>query len=228
MSKINFVLKSGNVKTGKIPVTYSERSTCPMTCAFYNSGCYGRQGKCLMHWQKVSTSKNASEVSGLCAKIKALPEKQIWRHNVVGDLAGKNLIVNGRKLKQLVNANKGKMGYTYTHKPVLTTKHAKNNQEAIKQANLNGFTVNLSADNLEQADKLKALNIAPVCVVLPLGSANKLTTPKGNPVIVCPAQQNESMTCSQCKLCAKQRNVIIGFVAHGTMSKTVSKMVASK
>ena len=37
----------------------------------------------------------------------------------------------------------------------------------IKEANQNGFTVDLSANNLAHADKLKALNIAPVVVVLP-------------------------------------------------------------
>ena len=57
-------------------------------------------------------------------------------------------MINPRMLAELVAANRGKRGFTYTHKPP--------SQEcaAIRRANRNGFTINLSADTLEEEDKL--------------------------------------------------------------------------
>ena len=104
-----------------------------------------------------------------------------WRHNQAGDLAGSGDWIDGRKLKQLTAANKGKKGFTYTHKHKIKQNHAK-----IKEANENGFTVNLSADSLDHADELKALGIGPVVVIVPADEAynHTITTQAGNPTIL--------------------------------------------
>ena len=100
--------------------------------------------------------------SGFFNKIKQLPDGAVWRHNQAGDLPGKNNRLNIQSLRSLVRANKNKRGFTYTHKPLFR----KTEKQAIKEANENGFTINLSADSLEQADRLKNLAIGPVVVVV--------------------------------------------------------------
>jgi hypothetical protein len=92
----------------------------------------------------------------------------------------------------------------------------KRNAAAIADANAAGFTVNLSANNLAHAERLHALGIAPVVVVLPQDVAKPFVSPGGLHVSVCPATVNERMTCAQCGICATQHKAIIGFPSHGS------------
>ena len=121
-------------------------------------------------------------------------------------------------LGQIVKANRGRKGFTYTHKK---------SPEAIawaKHATAWGFTVNLSADDAGEADRLAATG-APVVVVVPMDTPKHTTTPEGRPVLVCPAQTTEGMTCALCQLCQKaDRRQIIGFRAHGTKAKTADRI----
>ena len=43
--RVRFVPDSGNKKTGPIPVTISERGTCPPSFGLYQAGCYAEYGK---------------------------------------------------------------------------------------------------------------------------------------------------------------------------------------
>ena len=77
----------------------------------------------------------------------------------------------------------------------------------------------LSADDAGEADTLAATGQPTVCIV-PIDTPSKTTTPAGRPIIVCPAQTREDVTCQTCGLCARaDRTVIIGFRAHGTRAK---------
>jgi hypothetical protein len=133
-------------------------------------------------------------------------------------------------LVALVDANKGKRGFTYTHKP-LTAENA----NAITAANACGFTINLSANNLTEADtlanaKAHGRSVGPVVVVLPHDADHKadIRTPEGRKVAVCPATYREDTACIDCQLCQKRdRKVIVGFPAHGA-SKRKASAVASK
>lgn len=222
----HLTIKSGNRKTGCMPVSTSPAQTCPTSCPFRNKGCYAQGGPISLHWAKVSCGKRGSEWPDFTNQIKQLPNNTIWRHNSAGDLRGSKNRINTTALMELVEANKGKSGYTYTHYSMLNTAQAKHNRQAVKAANKNGFTVNMSAESLEQVDKLLDLNIGPVVITMPLNAKNT-TTKKGRKVVICPAQVNDKMTCSKCKLCAKSdRKVVVGFKSHGAKSKQVSKLVS--
>lgn len=143
-----------------------------------------------------------------------------------GDLPGTGDRINFNKIKSLTSACKGLQAWTYTHK-----KLDDKNKEAIKFANNNGLTINLSANNLRHADELMSLKIGPVVVTLPKDANGKSKTPCGNKIIVCPAVKGET-TCIDCgsnkkgPLCyIKDRKFIIGFPAHGFAFNKVSKMV---
>ena len=211
--RVIFVKQSANEKTGPIPVTYSARSTCPHSCPQYGAGCYADAGyHTRLAWNRVD--RDGIEWEEFCSRVAALPDGELWRHNVAGDLPGENENVDPVKLGQLVAANRGKRGFTYSHKKTPDA------VRWIKAANEWGFTINLSADNAGEADKLAELNAGPVVAIVPIDNPEKSYTPGGRKIIVCPAQSRDGVTCKTCGLCARaDRNVIIGFRAHGVRAK---------
>jgi len=225
--QVHLTLKSANVKTGAIPVSTTEKKSCPTSCPHITS-CYAKSGPLALHWNKVSNKDRGSSWNTFINQIKQFDPGQLWRHNQAGDLPGAGNKIDKVKIQSLVSANNAAqaLGFTYTHKPVLGRDPvAKENKVIIKNANKAGFTINLSADNLKQADQLVKLKIAPVVTLLPEDYQDKSITPAGNTVIVCPAQTRENVSCSTCKLCANvNRSVIIGFKAHGTAKKAASKI----
>ncbi len=233
MNTFNLTLDSSNSKLGHIPVSMSNSSTCPNSCPLKTNGCYAKLGPISWIWKGLDNGKlnrqGKSYEFGKTWKefvqaIKDLPRNKFWRHNQVGDLVGNDDKIDKEALNELTEANKGKQGFTYTHYPVIENKHAVHNQEAIKQANDNGFTINLSANSLSHADKLKALNIAPIVAILPSDfEGDKGLTPNGNRFIVCP-NQTKDLTCDKCQLCNKNRSIIIGFKAHGMAKAKVNKI----
>lgn len=224
--RYHLTLKSHNTKTGPIPVSTTSSDSCPRTCGMWDA-CYAKQGPMRAHWMSVDSGRSLTHGTaygmGLRAflkAIRALPMGQLWRHNQAGDLPGKDTAIDTGALDALVEANRGKRGFTYTHKPMLEgqgkTEQYLLNRAAVARANREGFTVNLSADTLAQADKLATLGIAPVVVALPTSMDSNTTTPSGRKVVICPAITREGVTCASCKLCAwREREVIIGFPAHG-------------
>jgi hypothetical protein len=152
--------------------------------------------------------------------IAALPDGQLWRHNQAGDLPQVNGTIDAVKLGQLVAANQGKRGFTYSH-------HRDAASLAwIKHANEWGFTVNLSANDLTDADALADTGAGPVVVVLPSTQTENTTTPAGRRVVVCPATQRDDVSCATCQLCQRQRSTIVGFPAHGTKKRVIDIKLA--
>ncbi len=205
-------------KLGGIPSSITTANTCPPSCGLYAKGCYAEFHLTAVWWR--AAQKDGLEWNAFCDWVRALPEGTLWRHNVAGDLPGNGEKLDHRKLAKLVLANSGRRGFTFTHKSFDSEK----SKELISSANIVGFTINLSADGLHEADAKAALGIAPVVVVLSADAPAKLKTPSGRQVVVCPAQTHEGMTCAKCQLCARpKRSAIIGFRAHGQMQNRVSR-----
>jgi len=164
-----------------------------------------------MTWDKIP--QRGQELGALLRFIESMPAGQIWRHNVAGDLNGRGEELDAFELGQIVRANTGRRGFTYTHKK---------SRAAIKwarHATSWGFTINLSADDAGEADELAAHGLPVVCIV-PADTPKHTTTPAGLPILVCPAQTVDYMTCALCGLCQKaDRRQIIGFRAHGTKAR---------
>ena len=212
--KIHFVRESANSKTGKIPVTYSQRGTCPPSCPHYRLDCYAEDYYTRMVWDKVP--QRGGTLSALCKSIAKLPDGQLWRFNVAGDLPGFRENLDKNALRQIVTANMGKRGFTYTHK------HGRNVIKAAKEATSKGFVINLSADDAGHADRLARHGLPVVCIV-PMDTPAKSATPEGREIRVCPAQLRNT-TCDACELCSRPaRAVIVGFRAHGGRAKIADK-----
>jgi hypothetical protein len=209
--KFHFIAQSSNRKTGPIPVTYSERGTCPQSCPHYRADCYAEDFYTRLAWDKVP--QRGGDLIDLTRSIAALPENQLWRHNVAGDLPGAGESVDAVALGEIVRANLGRRGFTYTHKKSADAIHW------AGHATRWGFTVNLSADDCGEADALAETGL-PVVAIVPIDTPEKTETPAGRTIIVCPAQTREDIDCASCGLCARaDRRVIIGFRAHGTRAR---------
>lgn len=213
--KVKFVLRSGNVKTGKMPVTTSPKETCPVSCPLKGAGCYAELGHTNIHWKKVS--ETGMEWEQFLHQIQALPEGQLWRHNQAGDLAGDGIDIDGVKLKELTKANRGRKGFTYTHY------RGTENFKKVAEANALGFTVNLSADSPDQVDELVGLGVGPVVTVLPKDFSGFCETKGGNKIITCPAVTGALANCKQCGICqTANRSIVIGFPAHGIRKNKIT------
>ena len=230
MLRFTFTRSSKNEKTGNIPVVYISRNSCPPSCGFYNDGCYARGGMVRMHWDRVG--ENGITFKALIKEIKKLPNNQLWRYGVAGDLPGEKENVDLEMLKRLVAANTGKKGYAYTHKNPRIVE----NNIGIAYANANGFTINLSSNNAAEADEYLKMNIAPVVTLMPVDTGAEWKTsktPEGNLIVRCPAEYNEKTNCSNCggvngALCSRRdRKYVIGFTAHGA-AKNKASAIAKK
>ncbi len=221
--QVKIIPRSHNRKLGPIPEVYVAASTCPPSCRLFNHGCYGESGLMREHWREASDDREymrrwVQSWDELVTFVRGLPMRQLWRYAVVGDLPGRGEAIDDYALTALVAANHGKRGFTFTHK---RSSHA---LDAVQYCNANGFTVNLSADTLEEADQLWPYG--PVAVLLPGGCARETRTPVGRLVRQCPATYKDWVDCSRCGICADRHRAraIVGFPAHGLRQREVSEI----
>ena len=223
--KYHLTRVSGNSCTGPIPVSMTSQESCPNSCPLKNEGCYAKYGPIAIAWRKVDEERGIT-FSNFLKKIRALPNGQLWRHNQAGDLPGKGEEIDTRALTRLVAANRNKKGFAFTHKPVLDNKK---NCRAIAEANKEGFTINLSANNVQEVDSLVALGAGPVVTILPEGTTRPMKTEAGNTIIVCPQKLGKPIQCLTCQLCAHPtRKAVVGFPIHGTGKKYWIKLQNSE
>jgi hypothetical protein len=240
LDKFLITFKSGNRITGPIMITTSPRSSCPTACPFRKDGdspeagvCYAEHGH-LGHYiwngldrtppgKKISNRIPVYSFDDLLKVVRDQPDGTLWRHNQAGDLPSFDRITIDRaRLKRLTAANRGRSGFTYTHFGVVDNSE---NCAAIKEANDDGFTINLSADSLDEADELAELAIAPVTVVVPATVSANTTTPAGRKVVICPARTHPGVTCATCGLCARQRACIVAFPALGPAKERIAAVL---
>jgi hypothetical protein len=160
-----------NRKTGRMPVAYVARESCPPSCALLSNGCYAESYPVRAHWDKVSLGLVGTSWSKFCFQTALhLEPDQIWRYGVAGDLPGPGEFIDRKDLDQLTTANMGRPVIAYTHKPVLDRESpaiAAHNRRAIAEALEDGFMINLSGNNPAHADDLAELQLPPVVTVLP-------------------------------------------------------------
>lgn len=215
-----FTPVSRNLKTGPIPTTMTERASCPTTCSFRNNGCYAENFPLSLHWDRVE-SKGIS-FQTLLDKIRALPNGQLWRHNVAGDLPHINGNLDGDYLSTLAANAAHTKPIIYTHHDTQNPHNAANIRIVQDTYNL---TINASCESLAQAEQALDAGINAVTVTPSNAPTQTYKTAQGSTVVTCPATQRDDVTCATCGLCAQDRRqarVIVAFPAHGTRQKRVN------
>lgn len=227
LSDLRFHLSrvSTNSKTGPIPVSTSSATTCPASCPFnQGGGCYAANYPMRHHWDAVTRGDRGEPLQRFLANIAALPVGQLWRHNQAGDLphtAGK---ISRRFMRAIIAANSGRKGYTYTHHSLTIGE----NLPLLRQANRQGFTVNVSTESEAAADSAIASGLPAVLTVPSDETRTTWQTAAGNRILVCPAQRSDTKTCADCQLCHKRgRRVVIAFLAHGTAKRRAESALAT-
>ena len=229
--RASLVMVSRNEKTGPIPVSTTEYKTCPPDCPHNVKedgewSCYGLTGHVAIHWKKLSLGERGVSWEKFCDAVRCIPKRQLWRHNQAGDLPGSFGLIDSGALDQLVESNRGRRGFTFSHYSV--DRYA--NLAALERATRSGFTVNVSCDTLTQSDRVSNITDLPQSVVLPSTTKeHSLRTPEGRKVVVCPATYRDDMNCARCQICydASSTRAVIGFPAHGTKKKVIDIRIAA-
>lgn len=202
--------------------TYAPPQTCPSDCGMrgvrpvatkdggwklpknvddpHSRLCYAGEHNALQQWKSLWKGYTGLPWKGFLEKLRKTPAK-IVRVNIAGDLPADMSDCSRRHLdrKRVIELAKaasanGRSAFTYTHfDPTY-----RDNGAIIKSAIDHGLQVNLSADNLRDADRKVDLGF-DVAVVLPhisykdasgrslmIGQGSGITTPKGRRIFFCP------------------------------------------
>jgi hypothetical protein len=225
--RVSFVRHSHNPKLGRIPSSITAGHTCPDACGLKDGGCFAEFGMLGAHWRTVSRGGGLSWEAFL-ERVKALPAGQLWRHNTAGDLPGRGNALDVERFLELVHANQGRRGFTYTRKPL----ERRNELSAAVLANQKGLIVNLTAHGLADLDRVAERvtfgteRVVPLVVVVPDDSPGWQVSPGGVKVVTCPNELDPKVTCESCQLCSRPtRKVAVGFLAHGQWKDRVNQLV---
>lgn len=236
---------SSNKKTGDVIQSYSSRVTCPDSCKFKKNGCYADGYHTARQWDRCDNPADARYVTngehlaiGLKAavfdKLRRNPtrNKVLFRHNIAGDIAieGTSNIDADRVdtiAKAIADTNEtvGNVlqGYTYTHCTIDL-----NASNIIHEVASRGFLINASCETVQEVKHAKSFDInAVIASIDPKETARELKA-MGMHGVQCPAQTKDGVSCDSCRLCARNRDVVVIFKVHGTASKKAAKVIMLK
>ena len=247
MSTLKMILlpTSSNKKTGDVIQSYSSRVTCPTSCKFKKNGCYAEGYHTARQWDRCDNPEDARYVTngehlaiGLKAavfdKLRKDPtrNKVLFRHNIAGDIAieGTSLVDVNRVdaiAKAIADTNEtvGNVlqGYTYTHCTIDI-----NASNIIHDAASKSFLINASCETVQEVKHAKSFGInAVIASIDPKETAKELNA-MGMHGVQCPAQTKDGVSCDSCRLCARNRDVVVIFEVHGTASKKAAKVIMLK
>lgn len=208
------VKMSRNGKTGPMAAVYGSRESCSETCALYLT-CYGKQGHTAFHWATAGDSSAAE----LLDFIRGLPRRGMWRFGVVGDLPHDAGVIDARALQDIARANRGRPVLAYTHHmPTLENLQA---LEAVRH----DMHVNISCDSVRDIKTVLGAGLSAVTYTA-ADDTRKTWTSDGVRYVTCPNQSTRrAPTCATCQLCAKPRDYVIVFRAHGTQKNKMMGVV---
>lgn len=158
---IKFIKKSRNSKTGAIPQTYMDKSTCPKRCPWRGHGCYGENFTTNLTWTRVFDPLESIKDS-----VKELKGKCVIRQSVAGDIATPNTNDIDKHTVDILNdAYKAHFAYTYTHCELSTRN--------IKIARASKMVINFSCETLSQVKKCKKYGVPSVLSVIKMEGEEK-------------------------------------------------------
>lgn len=222
MRNVQVVARSGNAKTGDIPVTYRPKRTCEPTCPLLDNGCYGT-GRIFGIAEKYAADMTAEDAA---AKLRhRSPDARYMRDRVVGDIV--DVAPDGTVTLDLeyvetvaeIAAAEDLRAFGYSHAWRRMT------AEDVARIARSGYVMNASCETAEDVEQAAALGL-PTTIAndnVPEGSVIG-----GRRIVTCPAQTREDMDCARCGLCAKpQRKATVRFMIHGTARRKASAAVAA-
>ena len=231
--KLQAVPKSGNAKTGPIPVTYRDESTCPTSCPFLPSGsiggCYAT-GRIMAGAEKHSKMHTVQSLAKVF--VGAAAGARYVRDRVSGDIMDNGradigylaMIAEAAAIASGIRSTLGDTALTafgYTHAQSELTR---DDVAAIKGT---GYILNASCETEEDVALALALGMPAVIATDEVSHGGTLA---GRRVVQCPATSHENVSCASCGLCAKdyEDRPVILFPIHGVAKNKARRAVAER
>jgi len=227
---VHLTARSGNSKTGEIPVTYRPMSTCEPTCAFLPTGdiggCYGT-GRIFAIAAKFAQATVA--YSALVERMRKgiSPSARFLRDRVVGDIVTDTSDIDHNYISAIADLARefALIPFGYTHAWRRFTR------DDVARVAATGYVMNASCET--RADIRAAIDLGmPVAIASDLVTEGEtFTRPDGTTarIVTCPAQTRENVTCASCGLCARtNRAAIVRFQIHGMAKKRAGAAVAAR
>jgi hypothetical protein len=227
MRDLHVVARSGNTKTGDIPVTYRPMRTCEPTCPFLPSkdsgGCYGT-GRIFAMAEKLTGERSADDVDATLAKRN--PAARYMRDRVVGDVidvdADGSVTVDVEYIEAVADAaaRNDLTAFGYSHAwPRFTP-------EDVARMAASGYVMNASCETPADVDAALAMGLPATIANDDVAEGAMIG---GGRVVTCPAQTRDDVDCASCGLCAKpQRKAVVRFLIHGTAKRKATAAVAAR
>lgn len=203
--------RSGDSKTGPIPVTYRPLATCPPTCPLYpvpgeSGGCYGT-GRLFGFGARARDDTVADILERIGPHIDR--SARIMRDRIVGDLAGRSGRMSRRYVRAVSAVADGLslplFGYTHMWDRM--------SPDDVRYVRDLGYTLNASVHTGPQVVAAigRGFPVALASDTIPDG-----TRIAGRTVVLCPAVKRPGITCNDCRLCGRwDRSTIVRFPLHG-------------
>jgi len=181
--RVQLIHVSQNAKTGPIPVSIIERASCWSGCALYENGWRRpKTGALALHLERVSRGLAGGSWSEFCAKVAALrPPRggggRLWRYAQAGDLPDTSL--DERRAPRRARPRQHRQERHRLHPPARPRRRScpvENRRLIAVPSTLAGFTVNLSATNSAQRDRLAELGSPLGTVLCPSQRARAVRT----------------------------------------------------
>ena len=199
---------SGNAKTGPIGVSYRTVDTCPATCPFLDSGCYGT-GRL---WGYANRAASGMTVGQAIDAIRKASRKgaRYFRDRVLGDIDGPDGIGYLAAIAYACGeAGVRPFGYTHAWRTL-----SADDVQAIRDS---GYVMNASCETLEDIRAATELGLDPVLVNDNIADGTRVA---GRTVVQCPEQTGRVKNCAECGMCAMpDRRNVIRFGIHGTAKR---------
>lgn len=227
---------SGNRKIGDAATTYAAQASCPSSCAFFNGGgCYAENGTLFAivtkplnqaaeysHADSLDVARaEADAIDGLSSE--AIRNRPLRLHTVGDCRTDEAARIVSAAAERYMERGGGPV-WTYTHA-----------WQLVDRASWGAVSVLASCETAEQVELARARGYATAIVVEEFESPRLYTIGAGvttgvsgrderraaRPVLPCPAQTRDDVTCSICRLCMndagiRARGYSIGFAVHGT------------
>jgi hypothetical protein len=217
---VSVVEISLNSKLGPMSATYASQASCPLTCRFFNDGCYGEHGPVGVHSRRLNAQSVGLTAEGLAYAeadlIERLTGRNDLRLHVVGDSTTRGGTKRLARACGLHGRKHGRTPFTYTH-----------GWEGVPRADWGEVSVLASCEDAAGLRRARARRYAAALVV-PGFPSHRAFGYAGFKVVPCPhqTQPGKHVRCLDCRLCLDDERLlkgrlVIGFEAHGPKARTM-------
>jgi hypothetical protein len=223
LENVLVVPRSGNSKTGSIPVTYRTVETCPTDCPFLPTGeiggCYGT-GRIFGMTRKYA---GETDVESATWKIRLDKDRsaRYLRDRVVGDVVTPDGELDRDYVSGIAQVAAGNrlVAFGYTHAWRSFT------PDDVAFLRDSGYVMNASTES--EAGAQAALDAGMPAVIVDDDTPDGATV-AGRRLMTCPAEVRDDVSCASCGLCAKpDRAVLIRFKTHGVARAKARRAAAA-